>query len=115
MSTRARIAALGGAAAVLEAGLGVVALAAFGPAEIAFYALCCAAATVVVTVALWRLLETPAGGGGEGGAGVDRGGDPAGDGGGGIHPRGGPEEAPWWPAFERDFRAHARERERTPA
>lgn len=116
MSTRARIAALGGVAATVEAGLGAAALVAFGPAEIAFYALVCAAATVVVTVALWRLLGMPAGGGGDGGAGGDGGGaDRGGDGGGGGHSGTDrePDEPPWWPSFERDFRAHARERDGT--
>lgn len=119
MSTRARIATLGGVAAVLEAGLGVAALVAFGPAEIAFYALACAAATVAVTVALWRLLGVPSDGGGEGGGGVggDGGGaDRGGDGGGGDRSGtdGEPDEPTWWPRFERDFREHARERDRTP-
>jgi hypothetical protein len=104
MSTRARIAALGGAAAALEAGLGVTALVAFGPAEIAFYALCCAVATVVVTAGLWRLLGLPARGTGGG----------LGGGGGAPTGPGGPPEPSWWPAFERDFRAHALERDRTP-
>lgn len=110
---RARIGALGGAAAALEAGLGVAALVAFGPAEIAFYALACAVATVLVTVALWRLLGMPAGGGGDGGdgGGADRGGDGGGGGHSGTDRE--PDEPPWWPSFEREFRAHARERDRT--
>lgn len=113
MSTRARIAALGGVAAVLEAGLGVAALVAFGPAEIAFYALCCAGATVVVTAALWRLLGMPAaGGGGAGGARVAPGDPPTSDGGDGPDPGDARAEPSWWPAFERDFRAHALERDR---
>jgi hypothetical protein len=101
MATRTRIAGLGGAAAILEAGLGVVALMAFGPTEIAFYALCCAVATVAVTVGLWRLLDVGADGGEEGDGGLGGGGDRG----------GGPPEPSWWPAFERDFRAHARERQ----
>ena len=39
---------------------------------------------------------------------------PDGDGGLGAGDRGEPPEPPWWPEFEREFRAHAA-RERTPA
>jgi hypothetical protein len=92
MSLRARLAAVGIAAIVVEATLGTALLLSAGPTRIALYLLLCAVATAVVMAVVWMLLDDPGDDGGGGGSGND------------------PPPPPWWPEFERDFRRYARER-----
>ncbi|MGI8804962.1 MAG: hypothetical protein ACR2IN_04630 [Thermoleophilaceae bacterium] len=93
-----RLVLAGVAVVVLEALTGVFALAALGPVKIALYPVACATATALVTGLGALAIRRHDGGGGS------RGDDENGD-----------DPPPWWPEFERDFRRHARERERTPA
>lgn len=86
--------------ALAEAATGALGVLLLGPVEIAFYMLVCAAATAAITGLAAHLIALHRG----------RGDDDGGGGGGG-----GDEPPPWWPDFERDFRRHVRERERTPA
>ncbi len=98
MALRVRVAAVGVGATVLEAGGGLWALAALGPARVALFLLACGAATAVVTMLMWRSLGRP----------------PHGDDGEGPGPGGGPTDSDpppaWWPEFEREFRRHVRSR-----
>lgn len=91
-----RLVVAGALVALLEGLIGALALFSLGPVEIAVYPVACAAATAGVTV-LAALAIRRAEGRGEGGP---------------RDPGGGPP--PWWPEFERDFRRHVRQRERTP-
>ena len=95
MTVRARMAALGAAFAVLEAGAGLWAVISLGPARIAYFLLACAVATTAVTALLWRLLGTRPDGEARGGGGAPSGDDPP---------------PAWWPEFDRDFRRHVREK-----
>ena len=92
---RARVAAVGAGATVLEAAGGTWGLAVLGPDRIALFLVACAAATALVTVVLWHFLGRPP-------AGTDGGPGPGG------RPPGGDPPPPWWPEFERDFRRHVR-------
>jgi hypothetical protein len=91
-SRRFLLAGLGVAAG--EATLGVLTL----PTILAPYFWVCALATVAVTLGVRRLVDPG-----------DDGGDPGGGDDGGAGPDD-PGSAPWWPAFEDAFRAHAGER-----
>ena len=93
---RMRIA--GGAISATHVACGLLGWLAFGvPGALLLFGLC-AAISLGLAILAAPLLERP----------------PEDDGGLGAPPDGdGPPEPPWWPAFERDFRAHAaRERSR---
>jgi hypothetical protein len=98
MPSPARLSAygIGVAAAELAGGIGLAA--AFGWQRVSLVLVASALVTAVAVAALRGLLRPDANGGGEGGVGP-------------LPPD---PEPPWWPEFERDLRAHLRERERAP-
>jgi hypothetical protein len=92
----------GGLVAAGEVAAGIVALAALGPVTTALFLLACGIATAATTAGLAALIAFRLG---------------RGDSGGGLPPPGPDPERPppWWPRFERDFRAHVERRRRTRA